>query len=980
MAASPYTLTRDDAGIATLALTCLLAVASFFFGQPLSIEVHWMWMAVGCLCLVAIGIVQFVRFRNLQRRDDELNAILDTVPHPLFFKDLGCRYRVVNAEFRTLVDIDPLGKSDRELFSAEFCERLAAQDSAVLSSGGKRTFEQDVLVDGTMRTFQARKSPVIDRRGRLRGIVGISVDVTDERNLQRELQTAGNRLDIALEATRLGTWEWNLDTGEIRLDERERAVLGLEDNPQHVSAIFARMHPDDVEEVQRSMDHARDTGEVAAFDYRLIDDAGRERWIEAFAARDRTRSGSPLLYGTNRDITKRREDALALTQAKERADRALAELEQSRVDLGVALRVGKLGVWRSSTRAGGGGIAPMSDPAFLDAPLTADRQIRKIYGLPPDAAVTYRDQIRLLHPDDRERVTSRVRATLRRKRGIYRDQFRICARDGVVRTVDVRSILKVEPEDDRGMLLLSFTGIMKDVTLEEKLKADLVAKAAEARSAVEAKGRFLAMMSHEIRTPLHGMLGMLDLVLDTRLTERQRKMLETCRHSSLELLEIINEILDYSKIQAGKLALESQPLHLAPLIENVCLSFSVDAMRKSITLDFHVDARLPAFIVGDSVRLRQVLVNLVGNAVKFTEHGGVTLEARQGADGRLQLVVEDTGVGIPEGALDSLLEPFRQADVTTTRRYGGTGLGLTIVKQLVDLMGGEMLCESELGRGSRFTVTLPLAPWAAGSEPGIVREAAARPLQDTSPIGQGRWVLLAEDHPVNREVLTMQLAQLGFECDRAEDGEQAWDLLMAADRDYALLLTDCHMPMLDGDGLTRRLREHEARFGLPRRPIIALTANAQPGEAEHSLSVGMDGYLTKPIQLPDLRAALLRVLQNPPAQQPPAAALPYASLRALSHGDAGQIATIVRLFVSTATDDLDSADRAVQEGDWAALRLLAHRMASACRQLDEPEAVQRLQAVETEADAGALPTLYASAREEVGAVIARANEFLTMPA
>ncbi|SCK61739.1 PAS domain S-box-containing protein [Variovorax sp. HW608] len=893
-------LTRaiERSGATTTVLACVLAVASYFFGQPMAIELHWFWMALGTVCMVSLSALQFVRAQRIQRHEDELHAILDAVPHVLFFKDTQFRYRTINAEFARTFRLDPqaaVGQRDRDLFGPGLEERFVAQDRELLASRSARTFDEEIEVTGSgLRQVQSRKQPVYDRRGKPRGIVGVAIDVTEQK------------------------------AGERRLSE-----------------------------------------------------------------------------------------------AKLEAERALAELEQSRTDLELALGVGGLGVWRSVSRMGAG--ARLTDPAFRDTIVTADRKLRDICGYTEDEPLTYWDLLMRTHPEDRQRVSGALEDTYLERRGEYSQQFRIRRPDGVQRTLELRGNMSVhdepgEGEGDKGTIV-SFIGIAKDISEEEALKASLVTKAEEARSAVDAKAHFLAMMSHEVRTPLNGVLGMIDLVLDTPLEDEQRTMLMRCRESSMSLLTIINDILDFSKIEARMLDIESRPLSLASLVEDVCASFGAETARKAIGLGFQVDAAIPQFVVGDAVRLRQVLTNLIGNAIKFTHRGEVRLEVLRTAQGELELAVQDTGIGIDPRAVKTLFEPFRQADIATTRRYGGTGLGLTIVRQLVELMHGSVRCESALGVGSRFIVTLPLRPWvpSVGAAPGrsaphrLAIDAAARQQQqpaaparsspDALPAGRGQRVLLAEDHPINREVITRQLLKLGYACDCAEDGQQAWEMLEAAQAGgagYAMLLTDCHMPRLDGYELTRRLRHSEAARGLPRLPIVALTANALQGEAERCLALGMDAYLSKPLQIGDLREALSKVLlrQGAAAQQEgagqagagaagSAAAAPaarYTRLMQLCDGDAAKVARLVGVFVTATEKDLQAMDRAAAAADHAVLRQLAHRLSSACHQLDEDQAVRAFQAVENgDSDPTAL-ALYPAARSELANVMQRAKAFAGMHA
>ena len=1000
---STVTQTVDRGGAATMVLASLLAVASYFFGRPMAIEVHWVWIALISLCLVGLTALQIIRLRNLQHRDDELRAILDAVPHMMFFKDTQFRYQVLNTEAHRAFNLEPntgVGKNDRELFGSELRERFVAQDREILASGMARTYDEEIVVQGTVHNIQTRKQAVYDRRGKLRGIVGIALDVTTEKLVHRQLEDANVRLGIALEAARMGFWEWNVATGEIRADARTRQILGMNDSDHDIASVFARFHPDDVDETRKRIDLGRARKEVANYEFRLIDDAGEVRWVEGFSSLDRVHASENYLIGVNRDITERRQGELELREAKLRADRVLAELEQSRIDLELALVIGGLGVWHSITRLPR--HADLWHPAFRDTVIAADEKLREIFETGDRAdqeAFTWRKLGTMVHPEDTKRVQTKLLQMFGERVEVYSDQFRVLRPGGGLREIEVRARIAVW--DDADTVVVEFTGIAKDITEEEALKANLLTKAEEARAAVDAKAHFLAMMSHEVRTPLNGVLGMIDLVIDTSLTEDQRSMLMRCRESSVSLLTIINDILDFSKIEAGMLALESRPLSLTSLVEDVCATFTTQTARKAIGLEFHVDADIPQYVVGDPVRLRQVLTNLIGNAIKFTNQGHVRVEARRTTNGQVELMVEDTGIGIDPRFTKSLFEPFKQADVATTRRYGGTGLGLSIVKQLAELMHGNVRCESTPGVGSRFIVTLPLPAWIPSLAPVPGRSAAphaaadaAKGGHDAAPGNLGYKVLLAEDHPINREVITRQLVKLGCTCDCALDGQDAWEILMARGTDYELLLTDCHMPRLDGYELTTRLRERESAQGLPRLPIVALTANALQGEAERCLALGMDAYLSKPLQLGDLRDALVTVMaqQSPKdvsgaassaldAAKKPEGAVPYARLTDLCSGHLDKVAELIGVFVAATEEDLRAMDRAAEADDYITLQKLAHRLSSACYQLDEDDAVTAFQTLENlRADDAtqlrrATRDAYRPARDELDSVLARAAEF-----
>ena len=498
--------------------------------------------------------------------------------------------------------------------------------------------------------------------------------------------------------------------------------------------------------------------------------------------------------------------------------------------------------------------------------------------------------------------------------------------------------------------------IIRDVSTRKEAEAVLEAARDTALAAAELKSQFVANVSHEIRTPMNGIMGMTQLLLGSPLTARQMEYAKTIAQSAEALLGVINDLLDFSKIEAGKLTLENIDFDLPGLLRDVIELHRPRADAKGLALVLETDTGLPGWVKGDPLRVRQILLNLTDNAIKFTQRGEVRVRAEAQADGRVRISVKDTGIGMSETARGRIFKAFAQADGTVSRKYGGTGLGLSICRQLAELMGGELGVESAPDQGSTFHLTLPL-PAIPAPPAGAVEDA---PLVTRFP---GVTVLVAEDNPVNQKLIHFMLDNLGVTVKTAEDGRIAYDKL--ANETVDLVLMDCQMPEWDGLTATRAIREREARTGGRRLPVVALTANAMVGYAETCRAAGMDDYLTKPVREEELVAALNRQLpgravsevatSKAALEEPPiASGFDIAKLRRVCRGDEAQVREMLGLFVSSTEGLLEELARALDRKDATLAARQAHQIKGASSYLGAAEVTSLAAEAETRAKAGEL--------------------------
>ncbi|KPF47641.1 hypothetical protein IP87_00985 [beta proteobacterium AAP121] len=679
--------------------------------------------------------------------------------------------------------------------------------------------------------------------------LSVARDITRRTALEADLRKRENQLWFALNEAMDGLWDWNVSTGEVFFSPQLKRMLGYgpDEMTPTLSSWSDNVHPEDAAAVQRLLtEHVQ--GRRARYEarYRLRNRSGQWLWVVdrgRVCERD-ARGAATRVVGMVQDITQERaaQEALARSEAEQRALIAalpdiVMRLDRQGRHLYVSERIGTLSSIPVAQMIGRT-HRQLGLPAALCDEL--DAVVHGVFstGLPRES------EFEVDTPLGHRTISWRVVAEQEGPPEALQSVLAVCR--------DITEQRQAANELARHRLRL-------EELVAERTEALNVAKT-QAEAANRAKSRFLANMSHELRTPLGAIIGMTGLARQRAADTTQSDQLDKAAQASQHLLQLINDILDLSKIEAERMALEAGAFQLGPLLEGVSQLAAHRAQEKGLCFAVMLPPALAQQgLMGDALRLKQVLLNLIDNAIKFTQEGEVRVEvgttdtAPPGCQG-LRLAVHDSGIGIDEASCERLFKPFEQADNSTTRRYGGTGLGLAISRELVRMMGGDIQVHSQPGQGSVFEVQLALPT----TQPAPVARGPARAEGLRAQLAQahaGRPVLVADDDPVSREVAAALLRRAELAVHLAADGEEA--VALAARQRFALVLMDMQMPRLNGLDAARRLRED----GLNRHtPIVALTANAFDDDRKRCLEAGMDEHLTKPIDMAALYEKLLALL------------------------------------------------------------------------------------------------------------------------
>ncbi len=840
--------------------------------------------------------------------------------------------------------------------------------------------------NGQVRHLQLYQKFIRDESGRALRALGATRDITIEveaaerfRSQAEALDDAQRRLERASLSLHEGHWEVDLLTRKHWASSSYYALLGYgpgELKLDTIDDVAATTHPEDRANTREVVRRHRISGTPYQHDMRLRLKDGSYRWFLVRGQPQLDSEGRAVrVCGSMQDIHKQKLAEDALKTARQRFERAIRGTQD--------------GLWEWDLMGKFLWVSPRYE-AILGF---AEGEISGVVRTPES----------LVHRDDLEAWRAAQRAHFERGEP-FDAEMRMRTRSGAYRWVRMRG----QAERDAAGRPMHLAGSMQDVTEARAARDALIQASEAAQAASRSKSAFLANVSHEIRTPMNGIIGMTSLLLDSELDRAQREYAETIHASANSLLSVINDILDFSKIEAGKLDIDSVEMDLPASVAEARAILAFQAAAKRLRLEVSVGPEVPQRVVGDRQRIRQCLINLISNAIKFTQAGGVTvhvgLAGRREGHVLARFEVRDTGIGIASETLPTLFQPFVQADSSTTRHFGGTGLGLSIVRRLIELMGGEVGVESELGRGSTFWFALPLkladaarpsaeTP-AAGASTGSAEKAkehASHPAalhaavqgamqedtQGAAPaIGAAparfaqRYagnVLLVEDNLVNQKVARSFLERLGCRVSVAANGLEAVQAFMHGR--FELVLLDLQMPLMDGYAATARLRGLEQSER--RTPIVALTASAMTGQRERCLEAGMDDLITKPLDVERLQAVLdrfgLRASGAPAedaggpvlddsavvqlvASEPGDAPLDLAALRALTGGDGDFARELAHTFVGTSEELLAELGRCFAQRDRSALERAAHSLKGASANVH----AERLRELCAELESGAV--------------------------
>jgi PAS domain S-box-containing protein len=796
--------------ISTLGITGIVAVALTF-------------LAVA-LITATVGRRFSVQAMELRSNEEYLRALMDSLPDLVYFKDRASRFTRINqAHARAFGLRDPaqaIKKTDFDFYAPEHAQRAYDDEQEVMRTGTPilAKEEREVWPDGHETWASTTKMPLRNRAGEIVGTFGVSRDITVNKRTEAENARLAGIVNSTADAIFSSDREGKIRTWNSGA-ERMYGYTADEARGQHI-ALF-------IPEDRRS--------EIAANQEKLFRGEGIVLNDQEHVRKDGTRVAVTLTLSPikNADGAVTGVSAIVhdMTERK-RAEKILRDAEEG---LAAAQRIAHIGSWDWNIQAD---------------TMRWSKETLRILGIESGQSHNRRLLRDLIHPDDRKRVDLAINDAFSGTRD-YDIEYRVKLADGTEKVIHAQG----EVLRDGAGKPVQMRGTHHDITEKKRVEEELQRAKEAAEAASRTKSEFLANMSHEIRTPINAIVGMTDMALDTELTTEQREYLTTVKTGADSLLTLINDILDFSKIEAGKLEIDRIAFPLRETLENILRTLALKAHEKGLELACRVTPGIPDSIVGDPDRLKQILINLVGNAVKFTFMGEVVINVEaqiQTAENvELHFAVKDTGIGIPADKQEMIFSAFTQADASTTRQFGGTGLGLAIVRRLVAMMGGRLWLESEVSKGSTFHFTLPFP---------VSKEPALKPVPAACDQLIDLPVLIVDDNATNRRILEEILTKWGMRPVSADSGPQALAMVDAAvksNRPFTLMILDVNMPGMDGFEVAERVSHNPTLHGAT---IMMLSSASRPGDVARCKDVGVAAYLMKPVRRGELMEAILDVL------------------------------------------------------------------------------------------------------------------------
>jgi PAS domain S-box-containing protein len=863
--------------------------------------------------------------RAIDETRHTLQSILDNTSSIIFIKNLNHQYILINRQFEKVFEIgfDQVHlRTDYDFREKGVARTMQSSDRQVLKKKKPLDFEYSFRIRDKKRTFLVTKFPLFDSEGDMYGVCGVYTEITAQKQVQELLRERDERFSKIFHSSPAAMTLSLAETN--RIVEANQGFICLTGYPQDevLGQNTEQIGLLEAQERIRILKIYEEQGYVRDEELCLKHKTGEIRQV--------------LLSSEHLNIDNR-EHILDLYYDITERKQAEEELARTKALLVEAMSIGRMGSFEYNIRDG---------KVFLS------KEVYDIMERPPETMpLNMEGYIQAIHPDDREMVLKKMEDSLKvRKPDVTINRFITPSQNE--KWIETR----VVPVFDEQGEILQFKGTMQDITEQKKSEEALREAKNLAEQSAMAKENFLANMSHEIRTPMNSVLGFTDLLLRTSLDAEQREFVNAVKASGNNLMTIINDILDYSKIEAGMMTMEEVSMNIEDLFSSLFVLFHERAKEKKLRLNFSTDKQIPAGLLGDPVRFTQIVTNLVGNAIKFTEQGGIevsaSLAARQEDRVTIRLRVEDTGIGIPADKQAEIFERFNQGKNDTTRRYGGTGLGLSIVKKLAELHGGSVHVKRGAVQGSVFEVILnyKLSLPEAGTEEAT--PFSRRVPERTGPLE----ILLVEDNVFNQKLAQKVLTGFGFMVDIASNGKEGVERIR--ERKYDLVLMDIQMPEMNGYEVTGIVR-NELNNPVP---IMAMTAHAMGSEKERCLALGMNDYISKPFDIEELYHKILDLVsgkdKTPEAlsrDQPdtPASLLNMSYLERITGGDREMIMEILTEFTVQIPKDLSLLKQFIVQNDLVSMQEQAHKLKSSLPVVGLDRAAGWLSELEDLARAGA---------------------------